>query len=279
MRRIELYQVDAFTDKPFGGNPAAVCLVTGQLEDGLLQSIAAEMNLSETAFVQPVGHGSFSIDNRRFKLRWFTPVLEVQLCGHATLATAKVLFEEIGLKTDEIVFETLSGELIARRESEGITLDFPLDEPEAVAVPTELMSAMGLSGCQEAFLGENTRKLVLRVADPEAVKGMRPDFAGMKNATLAYGIKGVGVTAAGDGKQFDVVSRYFNPWAGVDEDPVTGSVHTVLAAYWANRLGKSELRAYQASPRGGEILLRVRGARRVELVGKAAIVLRGQLIF
>ena len=278
MRRFELYQADAFTDKPFGGNPAAVCLVMGQLEDGLLQSIAAEMNLSETAFVQPVGDGSFSIDNRRFKLRWFTPVLEVPLCGHATLATAKVLFEESGVKTDEIVFETLSGELIARRESEGITLDFPLDEPEAAAVPTELMAAMGLSGCQEVFLGKNTRKLVLRVADPEEVKDMCPDFAGMKNTALAYGIKGVGVTAA-DGKHYDFVSRYFNPWAGVDEDPVTGSVHTLLAAYWAKQLGKTELRAYQASSRGGEILLRLGNAGRVELVGKAAIVLRGHLMF
>lgn len=275
--RLDLYQVDAFTDKPFSGNPAAVCLLQEKLEDRCLQLIAAEMNLSETAFVQ-IGAGDASAKTR-FNLRWFTPLLEVPLCGHATLATAEVLFDEMGLQTEEIVFETLSGELIARRDPAGIVLDFPLDEPEAVSEPTELMAAMGLRRCSGVILGKKTRKLVFVLDNLEDIRNLRPDFAQMKKASLPYEIKGVGVTAAYDGGNSDFVSRYFNPWAGVEEDPVTGSVHTLLAAYWAEQLGRRELRAYQASARGGDILLRVREDNRVEIIGKATIVLRGQLSF
>lgn len=277
VRTVEIFQVDAFARTPFRGNPAAVCLLTEAMPDSRLQAIAAEMNLSETAFAQPRRGSNYEPGNNEFYLRWFTPLVEVPLCGHATLATAKILFDEVGITADSLLFETKSGLLTARRYGGGASLDFPADEPVAVAPPQDIMAALGLSTCAQAMVGRQTQKLVLQVAKPADVFDLRPDFRRLRAAHCPFPIKGVGVTAY-DGEQYDFVSRYFNPWAGVDEDPVTGSVHTLLATFWRQRLGKEELKAFQASPRGGELLLRPIADGRVELSGEAVIVLRGELL-
>lgn len=275
-KHLPLYQVDAFTERRFCGNPAAVCLLTEPLADEVLRSIAAEMNLSETAFLTPLD-GDYSPRARAFRLRWFTPLVEVPLCGHATLATTKVLFDELGIEADAVSYTTLSGILKARRDAGGIALDFPLDEPVSVPPVPELLAALGITDYEQIVLGKTTRKLVVQVADAAAVSALNPDFGRLRSLAVPWGIKGVGVTAPA-GPKYDFISRYFNPWAGVDEDPVTGSVHTLLARFWADKLDKTELRAYQASARGGEILLRLIPSGRVELVGQATIIFRGQLV-
>ncbi len=285
---LALFQVDAFTATPFRGNPAAVCLSENPLPEATMKAIAAEMNLSETAFVSPVR--STPASGEDYHLRWFTPLVEVPLCGHATLATAKVLFEK-GLASGEIVrFATRSGILSARREGTHIVLDFPQDPPVPADVPEEVTSALGLaSPAEEILLGREVLMLLLRLRSPEEVKVLSPDFARLSKIRLPYGATGVIVTApekSGNSRSgqtsFDFVSRYFGPWEGIDEDPVTGSAHTVLGPYWAKRLGKRRLLAFQASQRGGELHLRLPGENapeetesRMTISGEAVIVLSG----
>ncbi|WP_346355595.1 PhzF family phenazine biosynthesis isomerase [Azotosporobacter soli] len=273
MSECAFYQVDAFSLLPFKGNPAAVCLLEQELPDATLQAIAAEMNLSETAFVQRLPGMDDWLAAATYHLRWFTPLLEVPLCGHATLAAAKVLFDEWQHPADRLEFATLSGTLHAKREAEGIALDFPLDRPIMTQASPELLTALGLVKYEKAFYGERTGKLVLQLADSAAVYELQPDFLRLSRTPFC---KGIAVTAR-DGDRYDFVSRYFNPWAGVNEDPVTGSVHTLLAAWWGEQLKKTLLRAYQASPRGGEMLLRHVSAQRLELIGDALVVARGKM--
>jgi PhzF family phenazine biosynthesis protein len=253
--------VDAFTARPFAGNPAAVCLLPGPRDPSWMQAVAAEMNLSETAFLHPEGDG--------YRLRWFTPVTEVDLCGHATLASAHVLFKQILPATAErIVFFTNSGELTATLEDRAILLDFPAEPATPTPAPAGLVEALGVT---PVSTGKNRFDYLIEVASGEEVIGMSPDFTRL----AAVPMRGVIVTAASTGA-YDFVSRFFAPAVGVNEDPVTGSAHCCLGPYWKEVLGKETLSAYQASKRGGELSVRVAGDR-VVLGGRAVTVLEGSL--
>ncbi|MEJ5310239.1 MAG: PhzF family phenazine biosynthesis isomerase [Anaerolineae bacterium] len=278
---VRYWVVDAFTRLPFKGNPAAVCLLPHALDDALMQAIAAEMNLSETAFVMPIGNMPWC-EAARFSLRWFTPKVEVRLCGHATLATAAVLFGVVGVQTTSVTFETLSGDLIARRVTAGpaacetITLDFPADTPVPCEPPTGALKALGVASAQAAAYGTRAHDLLIHLADAQQVRDLRPDFAAMLASEDLATYRGVMVTAVGE-PPYDFVSRFFAPKVGINEDPVTGSAHTLLTPYWAAQLGKAAMLAYQASARGGEIGVRLAENGRVELRGDAVVVFKGEL--
>ena len=261
-----LYQVDAFTAEPFRGNPAAVCLLGEAADPGWMQRVAAEMNLSETAFLHPQ-------DDGRFGLRWFTPTVEVQLCGHATLASAHVLWTEGGAPADlALQFATASGELVATQADGRIALDFPATPATAVDPPDGLLEALGVAG-RARWVGRGRFDHLVQLDDEQAVRALRPDMARL-GATEG---RGTTVTARASTAGVDFVSRFFAPAAGVDEDPVTGSAHCALGPFWAERLGKDDLVGYQASARGGLVGVRV-GGDRVLLAGQAVTVLRGQLV-
>ena len=258
-----LFHVDAFADAPFSGNPAAVCLLDEPAAPDWMQAVACEMNLSETAFVVPGAE--------RFDLRWFTPGMEVDLCGHATLASAHILWQnELGPPEDRIEFETRSGVLGAELDGEWILLDFPSDPPVEMPAPEGLEDALG---CSPTWFGESANYHFAEVVDEETLRSLAPDFRALAELVPI----GVCVTVRGDGAPYDLVSRFFAPGAGIDEDPVTGSAHCQLAPYWSERLGKSELLAFQASRRGGVVRLVDRGDR-VELAGRALTVARGRLV-
>jgi PhzF family phenazine biosynthesis protein len=262
---IPLFQVDAFTSEPFKGNPAAVCLLHEARDADWMQHVAAEMNLSETAFLvrRDPGDG--------FDLRWFTPTTEADLCGHATLASAHVLWEEGVLGPEETArFHTKSGWLAAARNGEEIVLDFPATPPEEAECPPELTMALGVP-VPPRFCGKSRFDYFLEAGDEAAVRALRPDHAALARTP----VRGVIVTAKG-AAPYDFVSRFFAPGSGVAEDPVTGSAHCALGPYWMKKLGKPEILAYQASARGGVVRVRVRGER-VELGGRAVTVVRGRL--
>jgi PhzF family phenazine biosynthesis protein len=274
-RRIPLYLVDAFTDKPFRGNPAAVCLMEDEMDDHTLQAIAAENNLSETAFLWAAGGGHLR-DAEEFHLRWFTPVNEVPLCGHATLATSAVLFDALEYPGDVIAFRTLSGRLQAERHPDGILLDFPADEVAPFDPPAGLLEAMGVDDAVEVLYTDRGKDVLVRLASAAAVRNLDPDFRAMVESTRGTDINGAMVTAEGE-PPYDFVSRFFAPWWGIDEDPVTGAAHTILAPYWAERLGRRVMRAHQASNRGGDLTVEVVEGGRVHLIGRAVIVMEGTL--
>lgn len=256
--RLRQYQIDAFATRIFEGNPAAVCPLESWPDDALLQAIAAENNLSETAFFVPSAKG--------FQLRWFTPVAEVDLCGHATLASAHALFELLDHTGDNIVFETRSGDLMVKRMDDRLEMDFPARMAEPCAIDDRLTAALGRRPT-ELYAGAD----YLAVFDSEeAVRNIRPDHMLLGGLDL----RGVMVTAPGD--EHDFVSRFFAPKHGVPEDPVTGSAHCTLAPYWAQRLGKSNLRARQISKRGGDVDCRVEGDR-VFLAGSAVVFSVGEI--
>jgi PhzF family phenazine biosynthesis protein len=258
--KLELYQVDAFASEVFGGNPAAVSIHHSWLPDSLMQWIAAENNLSETAFVVPLG-GTFGI-------RWFTPAMEVDLCGHATLAAAHVLFKHYGTRGNRIEFESSrSGSLAVEQHGEVLTLDFPADHIEEVEIPELLVKAMNKHPLA-AFRGRSDYLLIY--ASQEEIASIQPEMGLLRE----LGARGVIVTARGE--KDDMVSRFFAPGAGIDEDPVTGSAHTTLAVYWSKVLGKNSLNARQISKRGGELRCDVRG-RRVLISGRAVTYLKGEI--
>lgn len=266
---LDLYQVDAFTDRAFAGNPAAVCWLPEAREAEWMQRVAREMNLSETAFLVRRGGGD------GFDLRWFTPAVEVDLCGHATLASAHVLWESGLLPAGETArFHTRSGLLTAERlaGADGwIDLDFPAKTAEEVTPPPGLFEALGIT--EARFVGKSRFDYLLELPSEEAVRALRPDFGRLRTIP----VRGVIVTARAAQGPFDFISRFFAPAAGVDEDPVTGSAHCTLAPYWGGRLGRDTLLAHQASERGGVLRLRLAGDR-VKLGGQAVTVLRGQLL-
>lgn len=270
MKTIKFYQVDTFTDEAFRGNPAGVCILDEIISDDIMQKIAFEMNLSETAFVIPV-------EDNRYNLRWFTPEIEVPLCGHATLASSAVLFDEYNVSSNEIYFQTKSGTLISNLDDKQITLDFPIDEAiyQGFEIKDDFLNALGIKKYEKVFLGKNTKKLVFQLKNKNQVLNLKPNFDLLNQIDCSW-LKGIGVTAKDD-EGFDFISRYFNPWAGVNEDSVTGSVHTVLASYWSELLRKNKLKAYQASRRGGELGLSIEENKRVEISGKYRIVLSGEI--
>ena len=264
---IPLYQVDAFTDRMFGGNPAAVCLLEEPLSPEDMQRIAAEMNLSETAFVQPPGS-----DGAR-KLQWFTPAVEVPLCGHATLATAHVLLKEEGVQ-GPLLFQTLSGILTVSEEGDGwLRMDFPQDPPLPAPPPIGLYEALGCPTQTATLLG--LKAWVLRVPTEADVRAMTPDFSALEKVEVGPTALGVIVTAPGEGAA-DFVSRFFGPWVGVNEDPVTGMAHTLLTPYWVKETGTAGLKAEQLSARGGKLRVRMVGDR-VHVFGQAVTVFKGEL--
>jgi PhzF family phenazine biosynthesis protein len=254
--------VDAFTDRAFAGNPAAVCLLTEPASENWMQSVAAEMNLSETAFLVPQKDG--------FSLRWFTPTVEVKLCGHATLASAHVLWETERLRHDQTArFHTKSGWLSADRTGDAIELDFPAQPARKCDAPADLLPALNL---QPEFVGHNGMDFLVVVSSAKAVRETNPDFARL----CALELRGVIITAPSDDKNYDFISRFFAPGSGVLEDPVTGSAHCCLGPYWAERLGKSDLIGFQASRRTGVVRVRSLGER-VKLGGKAVTIVRGEI--
>ena len=262
---IPIFQVDAFTSEPFKGNPAGVCLLRGPAEAAWMQSVAAEMNLAETAFPLAEGDG--------FRLRWFTPKVEVKLCGHATLATAHVLWEQgIVPVGREARFQTLSGLLTARRDGDLVELDFPARPPLPKA-PDWAEAVVGALGIKPTAIVLSAEDVLFEAADEEAVRSVQPDFATLRQLPA----RGVIVTSRSSSPDYDFVSRFFAPAVGVDEDPVTGSSHTVLVPYWAKKLGKSEFTAFQASARGGILRLRLAGDR-VKIAGRAVTVIKGELV-
>lgn len=263
---LEIFQVDAFTNRPFQGNPAAVCVLpgghAGAQDASWMQSLAREMNLSETAYLYRVADG--------FSLRWFTPAVEVDLCGHATLASAHILWEKGYLDPGaQARFQTRSGLLTAKRGDGWIDLDFPALSLERAEAPPELIAALGVV----AIAAGKSRFDYLVETDSEAsVRSARPDHSALRKLP----VRGIILTSRASTPGFDFVSRFFAPGSGIDEDPVTGSAHCCLGPYWSSRLGKQEFTAYQASARGGVVRVRLEG-NRVKLGGQAVTVLRGEL--
>lgn len=263
---VPIYQVDAFTDRPFAGNPAGVCLLSAagpRAQDASwMQAVAREMNLSETGFLVPQGEG--------FRLRWFTPAVEVDLCGHGTLASAHVLFTEGHLDVDaQARFHTNSGLLSAARKGDWIELDFPSEPEEPANTPAVLIEALKV---RPKYVGRNRFDYLVEVESEEMVRSLAPDFRLLRSLKE----RGVMVTSRTRSAGYDFVSRFFAPAAGIDEDPVTGSAHCCLGPFWGRRLGKQELTGYQASARGGVVRVRLAG-QRVFLSGKAVTVWRGEL--
>lgn len=260
MTTITIYQADAFTDKLFGGNPAAVCPLQEWLPDELMQQIAAENNLAETAFFVPKGH--------EFELRWFTPEFEIDLCGHATLASAHIIFTQLGYQADSINFHTLkSGILAVKKAGDLYTLDFPSHVPAPCEIPAGLTEALGGKKPVEVL---RSRDYFVVYETEEDIVAVNPDFNALKK------IETIGVIITSKGKACDFVSRFFAPAAGIPEDPVTGSAHCNLIPYWADRLGRTALHAFQLSARKGELWCELAGDR-VLMSGKAVTYLKGEI--
>lgn len=266
MPGVPICQVDAFTDRPFAGNPAAVCILDEPRDDAWLQAVAAEMNLSETAFLRPHHEG--------FELRWFTPEVEVDLCGHATLASAHTLWENRFAPPGQTLrFHTRSGLLTAERRGDLIELNFPTAPIEEAPPPAGLFEALGLAAENVRFTGRTKFDYLVLLETAEKVRRLKPNFGRL----AAIETRGVIVTAPADDAQYDVVSRFFGPSVGINEDPVTGSAHCALAPFWAARLGNPMITAYQASRRGGVVRATLQGDR-VLLAGRAVTVLKGELV-
>lgn len=259
----KLFQVDAFTEVPFKGNPAAVCLLQGPEPADWMQLMAMEMNLSETAFLLPESDG--------WRLRWFTPKTEVRLCGHATLASAMVLFTtRPKLRDTPIRFNTLSGQLQARWVAGRIALDFPAMKPEPATISPEVEKALGVSLIQAVHAGDY---YLFEAEDDAAVRGLSPDFQALAQCPMPEVI----VTARSADPAFDFISRFFAPKLGINEDPVTGSAHCLLAPYWAEKMNQTTFKAFQASARGGVLRVQLNGER-VEIIGSAAFIFEGELL-
>ncbi len=265
---IRIWQVDAFAAVPFTGNPAAVCILDEQPADHWMQNVAAEMNLSETAFVVPLKEAD------KFHLRWFTPVGEVDLCGHATLASAHTLVEQKYVDPGRpIRFQTRSGELLCQHDGGRITMDFPGIATETRASDTVTNQIVDAIGVDATEVWETTFDMMVVLKDAQSVRVLSPDFASLAKIVT----RGVMVTAKSDTKDYDFISRFFAPRHGINEDPVTGSAHCCLAPYWSGRLGRASLIGFQASRRGGTVHCEVTRPR-VKLAGTAVTVMEGQLL-
>ncbi len=266
---IHITQVDAFTERPFAGNPAAVCVLSEPADEQWMQNVAAEMNLSETAFARRLPNSP------KFSLRWFTPQSEVDLCGHATLATAHVLWQEGHLPAGEpALFETRSGLLTAKPGPDGIELDFPAEPASAtISDAGELADLQSALGAPVRFAARNRFDLLVELDSEQEVRSLKPDIRRLEQ----FPVRGVIVTSRSQSREYDLVSRFFAPRVGIDEDPVCGSAHCFLGPYWAEKLGRTKLTAHQVSCRGGIVKVRVEGPR-VVLIGHAVTVLRGELV-
>ena len=260
---VPLYQIDAFADAAFQGNPAAVCILSEPADGFWMQQVASEMNLSETAFLCARESG--------YDLRWFTPAVEVDLCGHATLASAHILWESGHVPEDRnILFHTRSGDLWARLTDSGIELDFPATPEQPVTPPPQLIQALGF---EPLYVGKNEEDYLVQAPSEQMVRKLAPDFTLLKQVPA----RGIMVTSEAEATEIDFVSRFFAPQVGIDEDPVTGSAHCCLGPFWQRQTGRSFFNARQVSLRGGALSVRVED-KRVFLTGKAVTVLRGRLV-
>lgn len=256
--KIQMFQIDAFTENVFGGNPAAVCPLEKWLKPELLQKIAAENNLPETAFFVTNSYG--------FDIRWFTPEIEIDLCGHATLAAAHVLFNHYGYNKKQIIFDSKSGTLKVTKKNGMLCLDFPVNKPEKISLPAQLEAALGAKPV-EVY---KSRDILAIFENEKEIKNIKPNFELLKQ------IDCMGVIVSAKGDNCDFVSRFFAPAVGINEDPVTGSAHTTLVPYWAEKLEKKKLHAFQISKRRGELFCEIMGSR-VLISGKAATYLIGEI--
>ncbi len=257
----KLFQVDAFTSEKFKGNPAAVCLLEKPADPQWMQDVAAEMNLSETAFVSPRSDG--------FDLRWFTPTQEENLCGHATLASAHVLFEQGLLKNEPANFFTKSGKLVVNKRDSEYEMRFPAEPATEMPAPPILLRTLGVS---PVFTGQNRMDVLVHIPDEDTVRNLNPNFYELEQIP----VRGIIVTAESSDPKYDFISRFFAPRSGIPEDPVTGSAHCCLGPYWADRLGKTDLVGYQASRRGGQVGVAV-NPEHVVLIGQAITILTAKL--
>jgi len=262
------YQVDAFTSEPFRGNPAAICLMPTDLDDELYLAISSEMNLSETAFMSETLPGVF-------RLRWFTPIREVPLCGHATLAAAHLLFDYFGVEQKRLRFDTDAGALYAENTPEGVLMDFPSNPPEPVKPFDDVLKALGVDEWIDVQYSPGNQKLMIHLKSYDVLKAVEPDFNALKEAENPLGWRATMITSPGF-DEYDFVSRHFAPLMGVNEDPVTGSNHTFLTPYWSKLLDKKRMHAYQASKRGGSMIVEDHGDR-VHLIGRSVLVMDGKL--
>ncbi|XP_042210452.1 phenazine biosynthesis-like domain-containing protein 2 isoform X2 [Homarus americanus] len=288
--QLQIYTVDAFSSRPFSGNPAAVVPLTQTLDEDTLQQVATELNLSETAYVKPIvgeGEGVPWITAARYSLRWFTPVQEIPLCGHATLATAHVLFHQLGNTSSQLEFETLSGVLVTRRDGQNIIMNFPTNVAEALTpeqeqqlTPLVQAATPGLR-VHQVLLSHTLKYLLIRLHDShsrEELEALKPKYREMEDVHDGSLVMGVVVSVAGGGDTtYHAFSRFFAPLYGVDEDPVTGSAHTVLGPYWAAELGRKELNFRQCSKRGGDVRVNVQDDGRVDITGPATTVIQGHI--
>jgi PhzF family phenazine biosynthesis protein len=260
--KLPVFQIDAFTNEPFKGNPAAVCLLTEEMPERWMQRIAMEMNLSETAFLLP--------ENEGYHLRWFTPIMEVDLCGHATLASAFVLNHKHLVKKNDLThFYTRSGELTALITDDWITLNFPAFEEKPFMKVEQLKKILGVDPIEVVKSGEN---VIVELKSSIEIRQLKPDFIQLAKIPLS----GLAVTARSDNPEFDFISRYFAPWVGINEDPVTGSAHACLGPFWEKRLKKKKMNAYQASARGGVVKVEIQ-ENRVLISGQAVMIFEGEL--
>ncbi|KAM9366455.1 phenazine biosynthesis-like domain-containing protein [Symphorus nematophorus] len=283
---IPVFTLDAFTNLPFKGNPAAICPLMHELTDDLYQKIAAEMNLSETAFITRIDPSDNFTTASRFRLRWFTPTTEVNLCGHATLASAAVLFQYKKNVNPTLVFETRSGDLSVTQQGDECIMDLPANPPTQQD-PNEfkdiIKAAVGNLPVQGVYLSSSTKKLMVRLADScnrSVLTSLKVDPVRLQNSETSGRVKGLIITMKGSPDcqpGYDFYSRYFAPWNGIPEDPVTGSAHTVLGSYWSKELRKKKLLAYQCSNRGGELVLEVKEDGRINMAGQIVTVMQGTI--
>ena len=264
--RIRTFIVESFTDTPFKGNPAGVCIIGSQLGDEVMLQIAQELNLSETAFLSPLESDAFAI-------RYFSPKMEIPLCGHATLASAKVVFSI--LKLNEVNFMNIQNlDLFAEQSNGQIVMEFPIYEMRPADAPPALLAALGIEAIKNSVYNEETKILLLEIGNPEELANLDPDFTALLRSHNS--INGVLVTAPSAGDSYDFHSRYFWPWSGTNEDPVTGGTHTFLAKYWASRLGKTKMKSFQSSKRTGFMEVEL-VADKLRIHGQAVIVFEGRL--
>lgn len=268
MKEIETYIVDSFTDEPFKGNPAGVCLLNDELSDSVMLSIAKELGLSETAFVGRIN------ENNEYPIRFFSPIMEIPLCGHATLASSKVLFEKNG--QNSISFVNMQNlRLPIDSNEEFIKMGFPIYKTVPKEVPFELLKALGIEEINNSVYNAETKILLLEIQSAELLKNLTPDFEKLKKSSKE--INGVLVTALSTKMEFDFESRYFWPWSGTNEDPVTGGTHTFLAKYWGKKLNKSKMSSFQCSERTGFMEVELLNEKNMTIKSKAQIVLKGKL--
>ena len=273
------YLVDAFTTQPFSGNPAGVFMHSSEMTPKQMQLIASEINASETAFPVPLDAPPFEVASR-FHLRWFSPQVEVPLCGHATLATAHVLFREMENQNRVLRFETQSGELVVRHEGDYYAMDFPAGIAKPIDTDVSIYDALGIkeSSVLDTLYCDSPNKLLVVVDEEDIVRGLAPDLLRLREISRKYNAGSVVVTCRSTSSDYDFVSRNFAPIRGVNEDPVTGSSHVILGPYWQQRLHRSQLKGFQASPRGGVVIVEAVDDSRVVLKGTALTISRGQML-